>query len=466
MAAAARLVRTASCAILPPMRGPLPALLIVLLASAWLPAEAQSAPKAPTAKQIKAQAQQVNEQAKEAFRAGQWDRAAELFLQVYDLAKLPTAVYNAARAREQGGKLMEAKALFELFLSIEKSPAGQQDGRKRIAELEEKLNREAQEKARAEAEAKAKAEAEEKLRQAEARAREAEQREQLATQKVREAEMLAQKEKAAKAEVEAKLRAETEARGRAEAEQKAQSAEARALDAEKRAREAEARAKLAGKTDPAAAGQVKPGAESSAAGVGSGLKPGAAPGVAAVPHAQSPEIVGESTILFGVIPLLSGGASLQQGGPAGDLQPDLSLGAGGQIYLAWGARNRAPAVAVVAGAQKLIFQGFGAPTPAAKPSGTDFWMALAFPRLSGLQATLHRNAMELNNGRGQLNWTTAGAKVVVSPNYGYFSLGVEGLVGSDRRDLDVNSLDEFGYGPLFRLVLELGLHFGTAALSK
>lgn len=448
------------------MRGALPALVILLLASAWLPAEAHSAPKAPTAKQIKAQAQQVNEQAKEAFRAGQWDRAAELFLQVYDLAKLPTAVYNAARAREQGGKLMEAKALFELFLSIEKSQAGQQDGRKRIAELEEKLNREAQEKARAEAEAKAKAEAEEKLRQAEARAREAEQREQLATQKVREAEMLAQKEKAAKAEVEAKLRAETEARGRAEAEQKAQSAEARALDAEKRAREAEARAKLAGKTDSAAAGQVKPGPDSSAPGAGSGLKPGAVSGSATAPHAQYPEIVGESTILFGVIPLISGGASLQQGGPAGDLQPDLSLGAGGQIYLAWGARNRAPAVAVVAGAQKLIFQGFGAPAPAAKPNGTDFWMALAFPRLSGLQATVHRNAMELDNGRGQLNWTTVGAKVVVSPNYGYFSLGVEGLVGSDRRDLDVSSLDEFGYGPLFRLVLELGLHFGTAALSK
>ncbi len=352
------------------MRGLLRALLLLLLASAWLPTAALGAPKAPTAKQIKAQAQLVNEQAKEAFRAGQWDRAADLFLQVYDLAKLPTAVYNAARAREQGAKLMEAKALFELFLSIEKSPAGQQDGRKRIADIEEKLRRQAEDKARAEAEAKARAEADEKLRLAEARARDAEQREQLATQKVREAEILAQKEAAAKAEVEAKLRAETEARGRAEAEQKAQSAEARALDAEKRAREAEARAKAAAKVEPTGPTPVKlnGAGSSSAGGAGSGSKPGPSqPGERAA-RGQPTENPGEATLLLGIVPLISGGASLQQGGPNGDLQPDLSLGAGGQVYLAWGLRNRAPAVAVLAGVQKLVFQGFGAPAPAAKPS--------------------------------------------------------------------------------------------------
>ena len=446
------------------MRSALPALVILLLASAWLPTAALYAPKAPTAKQIKAQAQQVNEQAKAAFRLGEWDRAAELFLQVYDLAKLPTAVYNAARAREQAGKLVEAKALLELFLSIEKAPAGQQDGRKRIADIDEKLRRQAEDKARAEADAKLRAEAEEKVRLAETRAREAEQREQQAAQKAREAEILAQKEAAAKAEVEAKLRAEVEARGRAEAEQKAKSAEARALDAEKRAREAEARIATA-KPDPSG-GQPAATAKIAAGAAGAGAKPaGSGQGVGRRPiHPPEPE--GAATVLFGVVPLVSGGASLQQGGPVGDLQPDLSLSLGAQVYVAWGSPNRAPMVALVSGIQGIAFQGFSAPALAAKPSGVDYWTAVAFPRLSGLQASLHRCSMDLANGRGTLNWTTAGAKIVVSPNYGYFSLGVEGLVGSDRGDQDVSTLDEFGYGPLFRLVVEFGLHFGTAALSN
>ena len=441
------------------MKGPLPWLTVLSLALAFPPAPAVAAPKAPSAKQLKQQANKLNDEAKAAFRAGQWDRAAELFMQVYDLAKIPTAVYNAARARESAGKLAEAKALFELFLSIEKSPAGQEDGKKRIAAIEDQLRRQAEEKARAEAEAKARAEAEEKIRQAEERAREAEQRAAEAARQAREAEMRAQKEAAAKAEAEAKLRVEAEAHARAQAEAKALSAEQRAKDAEQRAKEAEARS----------AGKIGPGATAgpgSAGQVGVAKAPGAAVGPGKRREPPAAEAPGPSTLLFGVVALASGGASMQQSAPEGAFRPDLSLGAGGQVYVSWGKRDTAPLLALVSGAQWVQFQAWDAQSPAAQPSGVDLFSGLAFPRLSGLQVVVHRYSMDLQNGRGSLNYTTAGAKLVVAPRTGYLSLGFEGLIASDRQDQDIAGLDEFGFGPLFRLVLELGLQFGNAPLSE
>lgn len=437
------------------MKGPLPWLTVLVMALAVVPAPAIAAPKAPSAKQLKLQANKLNDEAKAAFRAGLWDRAAELFLQVYDLAKIPTAVYNAARAREQSGKLAEAKALFELFLSIEKSPAGQEDGKKRVAAIDDQLRRLAEEKARAEAEAKARAEAEEKIHQAEERAREAELRAAESARQAREAEMRAQKEAAAKAEAEAKLRVEAESHARAQAEAKALSAEARAKDAEKRAKEAEARTASANLPGPSAS--TAPGAVK-----------GASAGSAAVKRreAEAREAPGESTLLFGAIAMVNGGASLQQSAPEGVFRPDLSLGAGGQVYAAWGKRNTAPLLAFVSGAQWVQFQAWDTPSPAAQPTGIDLFTGVAFPRLAGAQVTVHRYDMDLQNGRGSLKYLTAGAKVVVSPGTGYLSLGFEGLIGSDRKDLDIAGLDEFGYGPFFRLVLELGAHFGTAALSQ
>jgi hypothetical protein len=442
------------------MKGPLPWLTVLVMALAVVPAPAIAAPKAPTAKQLKVQANKLNDEAKAAFRAGQWDRAAELFLQVYDLAKIPTAVYNAARAREQSGKLAEAKALFELFLSIEKSPAGQDDGKKRVAAIEEQLRRLAEEKARAEAEAKARAEAEEKIRQAEERAREAELRAAESARQAREAEMRAQKEAAAKAEAEAKLRVEAESHARAQAEAKAISAEERAKDAERRAKEAEARS--------AAKPAVLPGSSASTASAPAAVKgPGAAgPAASKRREAEPPETPGESTLLFGAVAMVNGGASLQQSAPEGVFRPDLSAGLGGHVYVSWGKRNTTPMLAFISGAQWIQFQAWDTPSPAAQPSGIDLFAGVAFPRIAGTQLTVHRYDMDLQNGRGSLSYMTAGAKVVVSPNTGYLSLGFEGLIASDRKDQDIAGLDEFGYGPFFRLVLELGVHFGNAALSR
>lgn len=123
-------------------------------------------------------AEQLNAQGREAFKAGRFDEAADLFMQVYDLARMPTAVFNAARARESAGKLVEAKALFELYLRIEKNPEGVQDGAKRLADIEARLKAEADRVAEAarKADADRKAEAErlrlegERLRLAQQRA--------------------------------------------------------------------------------------------------------------------------------------------------------------------------------------------------------------------------------------------------------------------------------------------------------
>jgi hypothetical protein len=70
-------------------------------------------------------------------------------------------------------KLPEARALFELYLRIEKSLAGQEDARKRIGDIETALRTEAEAKARAEAEARAKADADAR-QEAEIAARKAE----------------------------------------------------------------------------------------------------------------------------------------------------------------------------------------------------------------------------------------------------------------------------------------------------
>lgn len=169
------------------------------------------------AQDLQAKATALNEQARQAFKDGRFDEAADLFLQVYDLVRTPTAVFNAARAREAAGKLPEAKALFELFLRIEKSAEGQEDARKRIAAIDTTLQKQAEDKQRQEQEARAKVEAEaQKARQeAEASARKAEQeRQELERFKAQEAERL----KAAEAQ---KQKALADERARAEAAAKA-----------------------------------------------------------------------------------------------------------------------------------------------------------------------------------------------------------------------------------------------------
>lgn len=92
-------------------------------------------------------AEQLNTQAREAFKAGRFDEAVDLFMQVYDLTRTTTAVFNAARAREAAHKPIEAKALYELYLNIEKSPDGLADARKRLADIETQTHQDAAQQA-------------------------------------------------------------------------------------------------------------------------------------------------------------------------------------------------------------------------------------------------------------------------------------------------------------------------------
>ncbi len=156
-----------------------------------LPASSLAARPAKVTDQQRAQG--LNEQARQAFKDGRFDEAADLFLQVYDLVRTPTAVFNAARAREAAKKWPEAKALFELYARIEKSQEGQADARKHLAEIDATVQAEVERKQREEAELRTKVEADAKRArdEAELAARKAQQeRMELEQLKAREAERL------------------------------------------------------------------------------------------------------------------------------------------------------------------------------------------------------------------------------------------------------------------------------------
>ena len=155
------------------MRWPLPSLLLLL---ALASTSVQAKPPVPAPASATKHAEELNAQAKQAFRAGQFDQAADLFMQVYDLAKLPTAVFNAARAREQAKKLPEARALLELYLKLDKTPAGIADGQAHLAAIDAAIA--AQVQADADARKKADAAVAEAAKQAEAARLELERREQ------------------------------------------------------------------------------------------------------------------------------------------------------------------------------------------------------------------------------------------------------------------------------------------------
>lgn len=114
---------------------------------------------AQTRKQV-ADAEEITRQAVARFKAKEHDAAAELFMRAYELARNPTSVFNAARAKEAGGKPSEAKALYELYLRIAGSPAGVADAQRRIDAIDAAVAEEAARKAEADRQAAAAAEAE------------------------------------------------------------------------------------------------------------------------------------------------------------------------------------------------------------------------------------------------------------------------------------------------------------------
>lgn len=88
--------------------------------------------------------------AKERYQAGDYEQAAQLYMQAYGEVQNPAPVYNAARAYQQAGLWAEAKPLFELYLQIDRgddadSVTGRADAQKHLALVNAKI---AEEKAR------------------------------------------------------------------------------------------------------------------------------------------------------------------------------------------------------------------------------------------------------------------------------------------------------------------------------
>ena len=427
--------------------------LAVVLLFVWVagaaPALAHADDKPLSKKEANARAATVTADAKAAFQAKRYDAAADLFMQAYDLAKNPASVYNAARAKELGGKLDEAKAFYELYLRIEKSEAGRADATKRLFEIEAVLRKEAEDKAQA---AAAKAREEVRLReQNEKMMRDAEAKVKAAEAKAQQAELHAQQEAAARQEAEQRARAEAEARGRAEAEAHAKAAEARATTAEAKLKEAEERARNGGVT-PAKIG------------AGAVLVPPKPSEKPAVPPPE-PEPPGNNA-LAGVLLSVDGGGHVQESAPDAHLRPDFTLGVGATGHVGVGP-GRVPYVSLLAGLRWFTYTAFdGHADPKQAPSGLAWSLGLAFPRLAGLQAFVQRHLAKMDAGIGDFAYTTVGVRLVVAPRTGYLALGFEGLVASSRSTLDVSQTDELGYGPTARLFLEFGVNLANCGLSK
>jgi len=90
----------------------------------------------PAAAQTSPPAEAVATQAKEQFKAGEFEAAAKLFMQAYAKSHAPALLYNAARAYEEAGKKGDALTLFRLYITLSPDAEGIQDARQRIAKLD------------------------------------------------------------------------------------------------------------------------------------------------------------------------------------------------------------------------------------------------------------------------------------------------------------------------------------------
>ncbi len=103
-------------------------LVLILMCSLGAPSVALAQNPAP--------AEAAAAQAKEQFKAGNFEAAAKLFMQAYAKSHTPALVYNAARAYEEAGKKGDAISLFKLYITLSDDAEGIQDARQRITKLE------------------------------------------------------------------------------------------------------------------------------------------------------------------------------------------------------------------------------------------------------------------------------------------------------------------------------------------
>lgn len=116
-----------------------PSCLLVLVAALHGANPAIAAPKAKPASAAKEGAREASlltTRAKAAFKAGEFDDAARLFMKAYALSGEAAQVFNAARAYEEAGKVGDAVGLFRLYTTLADDPDGIADARERIRRLE------------------------------------------------------------------------------------------------------------------------------------------------------------------------------------------------------------------------------------------------------------------------------------------------------------------------------------------
>lgn len=175
---------------------------------------------------------------------------------------------------------------------------------------------------------------------------------------------------------------------------------------------------------------------------------------------------GDQSLQVGLV--LEGDASFAAIPSQSDGQPrtaaDVALGVGALLHLGWGEDENPPFASLLLGLGYFQFAGLldtGSP-PFPQASGPRYTVGVAMPRLAGLALTANFHRASLKNGSADFSFTTLGAKFIISKTGGYFAIGVQGLVASDR----VQESDSFGLGPLFQLVFEFGGNIGGVPLSK
>ena len=85
----------------------------------------------------------ISEQATEAYKAGEYKKALDLFKQAYDMEAIPTLLYNIGRCHERLEEHKEAKTYYELFL-LEADPDSEIKGKveERMKTVEVKIRQE------------------------------------------------------------------------------------------------------------------------------------------------------------------------------------------------------------------------------------------------------------------------------------------------------------------------------------
>lgn len=101
---------------------------------------ARAAPTRPApGETTAADAEQLAEQARAAFKAGNFERAAKLYMQAYARTPKPALVYNAARCYEDAKMRGEAVGLFRLYISLSQDADGIVEAQDRLARLDGKI---------------------------------------------------------------------------------------------------------------------------------------------------------------------------------------------------------------------------------------------------------------------------------------------------------------------------------------